>query len=287
MYKGEVEPMLAPLAVKVQEQIIQKILEKYPDKYILKIGSVGKKRDDMYNNDIDIAIKCESIDELRSLAYDVFGEENVTSVWSFYMMSVKYAYEIEYDDSIQTGTTVCDLILMKDVAYTMFRYDAPYLNESKYKTGMKIMFVHILLNYCDKELNEGIDDDHYAKFDFTPIGLYRYICNKNDIKDWKKEFVTSDVHKIMNMIFYDPNIEDFHTIESLWKLIHSDKFKYKDSVKSFEITWFIETYRKGWYSIKPEDFKLDYFTVDEINEILDNYRLEHLINMMLYNGIET
>jgi hypothetical protein len=66
------------------------------------------------------------------------------------------------------------------------------------------------------------------------------------------------------MCFSDSNRNHFNSVETLWEAIHSDIFKYPDEVKSIEKNFFVNCWRKGWVNIVPENFKLQYWTNEEL-----------------------
>lgn len=286
VFRHETEPISAKIALSVQNDICERILNKYPDVELLKIGSVGHKRDDDTHSDIDIAIKCDTIEHLYDMISSVFGDELAT-LETLYIVSYCHEYVDIFDD-YKTKYVQCDFMLSHDIEYTRFRYDCPdYKNdESNYKVGHKIMFMNMILNHCD-EKNEGCDDTCYGKYDFSPIGLYRNIITKTGYQLVDREFVTTDVETIMHIPFNDEiTYDDFISVETLWNALHTDKFKYPDELKIIELNLFKNSYRKGWTHINPHDFKCVHWTEEEINEFLKTYEIEHVLNNMLINNSE-
>ena len=283
VFGTEAQPIEAELAPHIQNAIIAEIENEYPDIVTIPLGSVGKKHTP--SGDIDIGVKCANREELENIIDKVFGYLETKVIESFYIVSIKYPYKIN-DENIKFVS--CDFIQVIDENYTKFRYECPDYtkNESNYKTGMKIMFASMILNHC-AERNIDCTDDYYGKYDFTPIGLYLYKINKENIMDYTYDFVTTDVDTIIHLPFNEKGSwEDFHSVETLWGAIHSDKFKYPEEVKSIELNWFINSYKKGWYSIKPEDFKLTYWTNEEIYKKLELYKGLQKINNIINHGKE-
>lgn len=283
VFGTEAQPIDAELAPHIQNAIIAEIENEYPDIVTIPLGSVGKKHTP--SGDIDIGVKCANREELENIIDKVFGYLETKVIESFYIVSIKYPYKIN-DENIKFVS--CDFIQVIDENYTKFRYECPDYtkNESNYKTGMKIMFASMILNHC-AERNIDCTDDYYGKYDFTPIGLYFYKINKENIMDYTYDFVTTDVDTIIHLPFNEKGSwEDFHSVETLWDAIHSDKFKYPEEVKSIELNWFINSYKKGWYSIKPEDFKLVYWTNEEIYKKLELYKGLQKINNIINHGKE-
>ena len=119
------------------------------------------------------------------------------------------------------------------------------------------------------------------------IGLYLYKINMENMMEYTYDFVTTDVNTIIHLPFNEKGSwEDFHSVETLWDAIHSDKFKYPEELKIIELNWFINSFKKGWYSIKPEDFKLQYWTADEIYKKLEFYKGLQKINYIINKGKE-
>jgi len=277
-------PILSEVAPQVQEQIIEEIHKVYPELVCLPIGSVGKKPIDQYNGDIDIAIKCNTIEELESIVKSVFYYLEQVKLESYYIVSIPFPYQINGEEEIRY--VQCDFMLMWDEEYTKFRYYCPnYINnESKYKVGAKIMFTNMILNHVPARY-ENISEGMKAKFDFRPTALYRYIYDFKN-KRYKEEYVTNDVGKIVNMCFTDGDRNHFNSVESIWEAIHSNIFVNHKEVKSIEKNWFVNCWRKGWTSIVPEDFKLQYWTNDEIWKFINRQDYINKINQLFDGGRE-
>lgn len=277
------EPIKSKLAISVQQEIMDKILAKYPDTEYLFIGSVGKKKDDDYNGDIDIAIKCKTIEDLENLINSVFGYLETVKMESLYIISIKYPYR----DMDEIKYVQCDFMIMWDKLYTAFRYWCPDYrnNESKYKVGAKIMFANMILNHTD-EKNKGLQEDEIGQFDFRPTALYRYVYKK-DYSKYKEEFITMDPFEIAKYCFKDGDPDHFISVETLWDAVHNpDVFKNIEQTKIIERNFFKNCYKKGWTSIKPEDFKLQYWTIDDINKLLKEEQFIHEINKLAQQGHE-
>ena len=278
MFKEKIVPLKPEKAIIVQSDVINKIKQKFSELKIIKLGSVGHKPDNYLHTDIDIGIQCETIENLKNIIDETFKGSLTSEIKSFYVVSL--CYEYEFDKFIQI-----DFIMIHNIEFAKFRYYVPdYIhNESNYKTGMKIMFMSTVLNHCP-ERNYEIEEPYFGKFDWCPTGLYQYKINKKDMRDWSVRFFTDDLECIW--LITGGEYSDFNSVESIWKFIHSDRFNYPDNVKDIELTWFINCYKKGWFSVKPEDFKLTYWTAEQINNILKDYKIEHVLNKMLQEGKE-
>lgn len=278
LFKNKCTPIQTKLAPIVQQYIIDILHSIYPKLVCLPIGSVGKKNIDDYNSDIDIAIQCKDIETLQKIISSVFETDSIITIESLYIVSIAYPYKFADEP---TKYVQCDFILMWDKAYTAFRYYCPnYINnESKYKVGAKIMFANMILNHT-KEKNENLDKDYYiGQFDFRPTALYKFIFDTKNVK-YLEEFITTNPIDIAKICFKDGDTKHFNSVETLWDAIHSNIFKYPDEVKSIEKNWFVNCWRKGWTSIVPEDFKLSYWTNEEIWKYINKQKQINTINQM-------
>jgi len=272
------EPINTKTAVNVQKKIMRNIQKMFPHVLCIGLGSVGKKKQDEYNGDIDIGVMSASIEELNTIIETTFGKETVVSN-TFYIVSILYPYTYHK----KTKYVSVDFIQVIDLDYTKFRYYCPDYtqNESNYKVGTKIMFANMILNHC-AEKNKNIPDGYYGKYDFSPIGLYRYVINKQNFNDYKREFITLDVNTIVTIPFKQNNLGYFNSIETLWDAIHSDAFKYPEEVKAIEINFFINSYRKCWEElVKPEDFNLSSDVLAIIYKRLEEEKQLRAINTLL------
>ena len=274
LFKQKCEKIQSNLAVHVQESIISELKETYPNIEIIKIGSVGKRKDDDFNGDIDIAIKCKDVQELEKIISNTFYYLDSVKIESLYIVSIAYPYQYNGE----TKFVQCDFMNVWDKDYTEFRYYCPNYknNESNYKVGQKIMFANMIINHTF-DRHKGLEEGQYGKFDFRPTALYRYVY---DIKKslYKEEYVTISVDDIVNMCFSDGNRNHFNSVETIWEAIHSDIFKYPNEVKSIEKNFFINCWRKGWVNIVPENFKLQYWTNDEIWQFMNKQNKINKIN---------
>ena len=267
------EPISADIAPYIQQAIIDEIHEIYPNVTIVPVGSVGKKPE--FNSDIDIAVVCTDINQLREIISCVFDYTDAITIESLYIISIKYPYKINNEIKY----VQCDFINVWNVDYTNFRYYCPnYINnESKYKVGQKIMFATMVLNHCNDLKNNGCEENQYGKYIFAPTGLFHRIYDMNK-EIYTETFVTTNVQKIVDMCFTDGDKSHFNSVETLWEAIHSDKYKYPEEVKSLERNFFVNCWRKGWENIVPEDFKLQYWSNEEIWNIINKQQHINKIN---------
>lgn len=275
------QPIKSEIAPLLQQLVIKELLDVYPNLEYCCIGSIGKKKDGEYNGDIDIAIKVENVEELEKMIHKVFSyTESVTSE-SYFIVSIKYPYKDILDDDKLKFAAV-DFMVMRDKDYTQFRYYCPDYrkDESKYKVGVKIMWANTILNHC-KERLEGVDLDkgQMGSFRFVPDGLYQSIFDTKTLKLISNKFVTTDVDKIVNMVFSDGDRSHFNSVETLWEGIHSDVYKYPEEVKALEMRLMVNSYRKWWKEkVNPEDFEFTYWSTEDIKKECRKYDIEKKIN---------
>lgn len=284
LFDHKCEKISAEIAPLVQQEILDQLKEAFPELICIKIGSVGKKPITDFNGDIDIAVKCQDIKTLEQIINTTFYYLEQVTVESYYIVSIKYPYQIIEDNHVEEKIRYvqCDFILMWDEDYTKFRYYCPnYINkESNYKVGAKIMFATMILNHTFQQ-TENIQ----YKYDFRPTALYKYIYNNKE-KILTEEFVSIKPNEIANICFSDGDINHFNSVETLWEAIHSNIFKYPNEVKIIEYNWFINCWRKGWTSIVPENFELQYWTNDEIWKGIHKQDKINRINQAFQNGME-
>lgn len=246
------EKIIAIDAIKVQNEIIKKLSNYTNMDNIIKIGSIGKHNNTHYHGDIDIAIKCQDFKELTDIIYKAFPIHNyvhyTNSSKNLYLHSIQYEY-INFNN--EAKYVQVDFMVSTNIEYTKFRYYCPnYTKEqTKYKVYARILLLTVILNNCD----------NYT-YSLSPLGLY----NK------QTKIYTTDVNTIMNMMFNsDVTLNDMSTVEKLWDILHSDKFKHHENLKKIERAFFVVAYSKPWeeLNIHPKDFKLTYWTNEEITDI--------------------
>lgn len=276
IFPNKCKPILGEIAPLVQQQILDELYKTHKDLVCIPLGSVGRILPNEYNGDIDIAVKCKTLEQLEYIVNSTFYYLDQVKIESYYVVSIAFPYQINGEDEI--NYVQCDFIMMWDEEYTKFRYYCPnYLNhESFYKTGAKIMFANMILNHVParyKDVPKGMS----AKFDFRPTALYRYIYDIENLR-YTEEYITSDVDRIVRMCFTDGDRKHFNSVESIWSAIHSNIFINPKEVKSIEKNWFVNCWKKGWTSIVPEDFELQYWKNYEIWKYINKQAKINKIN---------
>ena len=162
------EPISAVLAPYVQQMIISELEDSCDNLEYLCIGSVGKKKDEDFNGDIDIAIKCKDIEELKRIIYHTFEHLNIVISETLYIVSIEYPYIYDNEEKY----VQCDFMVMWYTDYTAFRYFCPnYRNdESKYK----------LYSRTGNDNIEGLLRDFDYEYDNIITKVKKQSVNKND-----------------------------------------------------------------------------------------------------------
>ena len=248
-------PIPAYITPLLYKEIEDAILKENPDIKIAPLGSVGKKNDDQFNGDIDIAIKLDSKQELNELIDKVFPnlEKNPNTTPS--IVSISYPYNKEG----QSGNAQVDFMIVKDIDFAKFFYHSPDFkkNESKFKGSVRAHMISILVSSIpvedakDEYFEDGKTVKKHWKYTFNTEGVFKqlldYTGKKGPLKNPKKvkefeKLIANDPQNCVKFMFGDNGkIEDLNSAESLWKAVHDkNKFKFQDVVKKIEDRWFDE-----------------------------------------------
>lgn len=212
------------------------------------LGSAGKKET---SGDLDIAIFYPPIVSKHKL-------EHLSDVYQFLLDKAKKIFpEVKFMKGIGLISVKCpiqckeqenefvqvDFMLTDDLNFTTWMYFGPAPTESKYKG----LYRNILLFAIAKEVSYKIKKEK----DNIPIEYERWILSLDKglkkttysrqgrtklLKTAKKiseEIITKNPDEIVKLLLGDDfKATDIMTFESLWKAIHSSKFKYKDKLNS-------------------------------------------------------
>ena len=243
---------ITPLLYKEIEDAISK---ENPDIKMVPLGSVGKKNNDQFNGDIDIAVKINTKKELIELIDKVFPDLEKNPNTTSSIVSISYPYNKEG----KTGNAQVDFMIVKDIDYAKFFYHSPNFknNESKFKGATRTKMLSIIVSCIpvedakDEYFEDGKTVKKRWKYTFNTEGVFRqlldYTGKKGPLKNPKKvkefeKLMANDPDNCIKFIFGDNGkIEDFNSAESLWKAVHDkNKFKFQDVVKKIENRWFDE-----------------------------------------------
>lgn len=248
-------PIPAYITPLLYKEIEDAILKENPDIKMVPLGSVGKKNDDQFNGDIDIAIKLDNKKELSELIDKVFPnlEKNPNTTPS--IVSISYPYNKEG----KSGNAQVDFMIVKDIDFAKFFYHSPDFkkNESKFKGATRAKMLSIIVSCIpvedakDEYFEDGKTVKKHWKYTFNTEGVFRqlldYTGKKGPLKNPKKvkefeKLIANDPDNCIKFIFGDNGkIEDCNSAESLWKAVHDkNKFKFQDVVKKIEDRWFDE-----------------------------------------------
>ncbi len=246
-------PIPAYITPLLYKEIVDAILKENPDIKMVPLGSVGKKNDDQFNGDIDIAIKIDNKEELNKLIDKVFpGLEknpNTTST----IVSISYPYDKEG----KSGNAQVDFMIAKNIDYAKFYYHSPDFkkNESKFKGSVRAKMLSIIVSNIPVEdakeeyFEDGTTVKKRWKYTFNTEGVFKqlldYTGKKGPLKNPKKikefeKLISNDPENCVKFIFGENGkVEDCNSAESLWKAVHDPKkFKFQDVVQKIEDKWF-------------------------------------------------
>lgn len=248
-------PIPAYITPLLYKEIEDAILKENPDITMVPLGSVGKKNDDQFNGDIDIAIKIDTKKELNELIDKVFPdlEKNPNTTPS--IVSISYPYNKEG----KSGNAQVDFMIVKDIDFAKFFYHSPNFknNESKFKGAVRAKMLSIIVSSIpvedakDEYFEDGKTVKKHWKYTFNTEGVFKQLLdytgkkgplnNPKKVKEFEK-LIYNDPENCVKFIFGDNGkIEDCNSAESLWKAVHDkNKFKFQDVVKKIEDRWFDE-----------------------------------------------
>lgn len=240
------------------------------------LGSVGKKFDDQFNGDIDIAINISDKESLLNMIEEVFPNCELNKFTTPKIVSIGYPYNIEG----KNGVAQVDFMFTNNINWAKWRFSSPDLKngESKYKADPKVYLLQHIVSAIpvkdakDEYFEDGITVKRKWRYAFNQEGVFKqlvdYTGKKGPLKHGKKlkEFeslVSNDPENVMKFIFgdnYDP--KDFISVEKLWKALHSNKWPWgEEACKKAEERFYKEYVRnpKSEVKLDPEDFPLKYY----------------------------
>lgn len=248
-------PIPAYITPLIYKEIEDAISKENPDIKMAPLGSVGKKNDDQFNGDIDIAIKIDTKKELNELIDKVFPDLEKNPNTTPTIVSISYPYNKEG----KTGNAQVDFMIAKDIDFAKFFYHSPDFknNESKFKGSVRAKMLSIIVSCIpvedakDEYFEDGTTVKKHWKYTFNTEGVFRqlldYTGKKGPLKNPKKvkefeKLIANDPDNCVKFIFGENGkIEDCNSVESLWKAIHDkNKFKFQDVITKIEDRLFDE-----------------------------------------------
>lgn len=271
----EAQPIPAYITPIIYGEIANKVMAWKKDVEIAPLGSMGLKKDDDFNGDIDIAINIEK-DELIEMCEELFPDCEINKFTTPTVVSIGYKYDIKG----VSGIAQVDFMFTENVKWKQWRNRGTDMKncKSKYKAvPMVYMERYIFQSIPVKDAKDEFFDDGEIKlhwrYCFNDKGVYKQLenwCGKSGKKltNPKKmkefeEFITNNPEEVMAFAFgdnYDP--KDFESAESLWAAIHSKKWPWgEDAVKYIEQQWqddYINGKGMKEYPVDPSDFPCEY-----------------------------
>lgn len=248
-------PIPAYITPLLYKEIEDAVLKENPDIKMVPLGSVGKKNDDQFNGDIDIAIKIDNKEELNKLIDKVFPDLEKNPNTTSNIISISYPYNKEG----KSGDAQVDFMIVKDIDFAKFFYHSPNFknNESKFKGATRAKMLSIVVSSIpvedakDEYFEDGKTVKRHWKYTFNTEGMFKqlldYTGKKGPLKNPKKvkefeKLIYNDPQNCVKFIFGDNGkIEDCNSAESIWKAVHNkNKFKFQDVVEKIEDRWFNE-----------------------------------------------
>lgn len=237
------------------------------------LGSVGKKPDNEYSGDIDIAVimkyNDDNIDKVYNLMVDKFNASGMNLSKGFKIMSIGVPF-----DGDKTGQV--DFMFMKSLENAKFLWHSPDYknNESNYKGASRTDLMRTVVS--ETPIPEKYDKEEYFKngdlkswwqFSLSSQGeleiKHKTVESKKDSEKAVKNPVTikedtilyeTDPDEIVRIIFGDncDRIKDLNSFESEVKYLLSNKYKYADSGDL--VTNIFKQFIKNWGDL-PENKK--------------------------------
>ena len=245
----------APVANKLYLEVEKIVKEKYPKVEMSGIGSLGKKGVDQTHGDIDIAIVCKDVEELRDIVHNVFEPLLNVHVSEINYFTTATTVSIGWYFGEARQVAQVDFMSVKNLEWAKFRYDSPDFTrqESQFKGGTRCVLLRYIIGEIPVKDNkieyfdDGVTLKSKFKHTFNDNGVFKQFIdftgkNGKPLKNPKKikefeEFLFDNPSEIMKFVFGDEaRPEDFKSAEALWRAFH-DKKKFPwgdDVVKAIE-----------------------------------------------------
>ncbi|MCH5167437.1 MAG: hypothetical protein J1F35_06030 [Erysipelotrichales bacterium] len=262
-------------------QDIEESIKKYNNKIkIVPLGSIGKKKDDDFNGDLDVAIDITDRDQLVSMLEEIWPDNEINKFVTPSIVSMSYPYNKEG----KSGNAQVDFMMTKNIDWAKFRYSSPDLKngESKYKAAAKVLLMRCIIaaipvkDAKDEYFEDGTTVKKKWKYTFNTEGVFKqlldYTGKKGPLKNPKRpkefqELVTNDPENVMKFAFGDKaDIKDFNSVEALWKALHT-KWQYSKEALGNAEKSFYEDYifdKNPEVKMDPKDFPCEIYKPEEI-----------------------
>ena len=249
-------PIPAYITPLIYKEIEDKIHKWNKSINLAPLGSVGKKADDQFNGDIDIAIDIANKEDLLNMVKEVFPDSELNPTTTPKIVSIGYKYNKEG----KSGIAQVDFMFTNNLNWAKWRFSSPDLKngESKYKAAPKVYLIQHIVSSIpvkdakDEYFEDGITVKRHWRYAFNQEGVFKqledYTGKKGPLTNPKKikeleELVSNDPMNVMRFIFGNNDIDPkvFNSVEALWKAIHSDLWPWgKDVLERTEKRFYME-----------------------------------------------
>lgn len=290
------EPIPAYIAPFVYQEIEEKIKAWKKSVKLAPLGSLGKKFDDQFTGDIDIAIDLGNKYEGSRAEIENLNRQDIVSMmkelWPNVEISERTTNKIAsmgypYNINGKSGIAQIDFMFTDNLDWAKWRFSSPDLKngESKYKAAPKVYLLMYIVSSIpvkdaqDEYFEDGVTVKRRWRYCFNQEGVFKQLedyTGKNGkpkktatkLKEFE-ELVTADPMNVMRFIFSKQDIDTkiFNSVESLWDAIHSDLWPWgKEALGKAEERWYKE-YINGQgmkeCPVDPDDFKLEIYKPEE------------------------
>lgn len=252
------QPINNMYAVSISNMIINELKRKL-NINCATLGSTGKKPDDTYSGDIDMAVEMEmtkeNVEKLKNFLMTSF-KSNITDIPEFRelpglnILSVGFHYE--YGILREPMVVQIDFMFTDNIEFSKFIFHSPNFRKKEsnfkglYRTNLLVKIVdHIPVGGKDESGMESKYDlegncTDYWKYTLSFIKGLKYthksyispktgklLKNPYTVKE-DDQIISKDPQKIITFLFgKNVKINDFNSFESIIKFMLSDRFKYK------------------------------------------------------------
>lgn len=251
-------PIPAYIAPLVYKDVEDAVLKYNKSLKIVPLGSLGKKLDDQFNGDIDVAISITDRDKLIEMINTIWPDFEVNKFVTPSIVSMSFPYDKEG----KKGNAQVDFMMTDKIDWAKWRYSSPDFKkgESKYKAAAKVLLIRSLVSSIpvkdakDEYFEDGKTVKKHWKYTFNTEGVFLqlldYTGKKGPLKNPKrlKEFeklIANDPENVMKFILGDKfSDRDFVSAEALWTAFHekwpfgdesmakAEELFYKDNVEN-------------------------------------------------------
>jgi hypothetical protein len=239
-------PVPAEYSLEIYNDIKNEVMKVLPDVNMIALGSTGKKNAGQTHGDIDIAINLpwDEKDKIENIFKE--NEKFITS--GMKIVSVGYPWK----KGGKEGVAQCDFMFFTNLKYAEMYFHSPDYrnNESLYKGKFRtLLFNDTIANIPTGKANEYFQDENKTikekwKYTLNSSGLFLQKIsyegkNGTILKSGKKikeaEQLISDTPKeILDFMFKNGKESDLNSVESIWKAIHSNRFKFPEVIDKIE-----------------------------------------------------